>query len=143
MSCNKLLTGSALAGFLVAAAGCTTLGKALANRPVPGYGINDKAASEVGCDLQDIKTRAEQYKKQSYDQGGPGYVVPSVGDSVCDVFAKLGRPDDLETITTEFGGALNFWYRTGSTETYDLKMHLVVLEQDESGNRLVVTSVVW
>ncbi|MCZ6687324.1 MAG: hypothetical protein O7C69_06445, partial [Gammaproteobacteria bacterium] len=36
-------------------------------------------------------------KQQSFAEGGPGYVIPEVGDSGCDVFAKLGRPDDIIT----------------------------------------------
>ena len=127
----------------VIALGCTAIGKALANQPVPGYGVSPELAAEMGCDLEDIKRRGDQYKKQSFDSGGPGYVVPSVGDTGCDVLAKLGRPDDFDTITTELGGSMNWWYNTGSTQTRDFKAHLVTLRLNESGAGIVVTSVVW
>ncbi len=74
--------------LLTAGVACTSIAKSLAGQPVPGYGITEKAAAEMGCDLEDIKTCGEQYKKESYAEGGPGYAIPSVGDSGCDVFAN-------------------------------------------------------
>jgi hypothetical protein len=109
----------------------------------PAFGITEEAARTMGCDLANIKTRGDRYRTESYESGGPGYVVPSVGDTGCDVFAKLGRPDDIETITTEFGEALNFWYQTGTTQLGNIKMHLVVLGEDDAGTGTVVTSVAW
>ena len=123
--------------------GCMSLGAALANHPVPGYGVSEGFASSVGCELEVIKTRGDQYRKDSYAEGGPGYVVPSVGDTGCDVLAKLGSPDDVDTITTEVGGAMNWWYNTGSTQTQDFKTHLVTLGANEEATGVVVTSVVW
>ena len=87
--------------------GCMSLGAALANHPVPGYGVSEGLASSIGCELEVIKTRGDQYRKDSYAEGGPGYVVPSVGDTGCDVLAKLGRPDDFDTITTFVKGEKN------------------------------------
>ena len=122
--------------------GCTAVAAALVNHPVPGYGVNERMANSMGCDLEQIEQRGKQYRKESYDRGGPGYVIPNVGDSGCDVLAKLGRPNRVETIQVEGGGSMNFWYRTGSTQTYDFQMHLVVLEPHES-LMMVVKSVVW
>ena len=132
-----------LGGLLAAAAGCTGMAKAMAGRPVPAFGITEEAASAAGCQLDEIKLQGERHQRESYDAGGPGYVVPSVGDSVCDVFAKLGAPDDVQTITTEFGGAVHFQYSTGTTSQRNLKAHLVVLGENDSGTQMVVTSVVW
>ncbi len=133
----------ALLALGILGTGCTTLGKALANQPVPGYGVSPGLASEMGCDLEEIKEQGDQYRKESFDSGGPGYVVPSVGDTGCDVLAKLGRPDDFDTITTEVGGAMNWWYNTGSTQTRDFKTHLVTLGANKEATGVVVTSVVW
>ena len=134
-----------LAGLLVATAGCAAnpLLKAMVHKPIPGYGINEKLATISGCDLQDIKIRAKEYQRTSWDEGGPGYVVPSIGDSLCDVFAKLGAPDRSTTIATAVGGAVNLWYHTGSTQTYDFQTHVIVLEENETETAMIVTSVVW
>ena len=59
---------------------CTAIAKSLANQPVPAYGVSEELAEAMGCDLEDIKTRGEQYKRDSYDSGGPGYVIPRVGE---------------------------------------------------------------
>ena len=61
----------------------------------------------------------------------------------CDVLAKLGRPDDFDTITTEVGGAMNWWYNTGSTQTGNFKTHLVTFGANEEATGIVVTSLVW
>ncbi len=143
MLSNKLLVGFTLAGFLILTTACTGIAKSLAGQPLPAYGVNEELATLMGCDLADIQARGERYKRQSFDAGGPGYVVPSIGDTGCDVLAKLGRPDDSGAVTTEVGSALNFWYRTGTTQRGNVRMHLVVLEPDESRGGTVVTSVVW
>ena len=65
------------------------------------------------------------------------------GNTGCDVLAKLGRPDDFDMVATRAGESGTFWYHTGSTQTYNLKTHMVVMEESESGTRTVVTSVVW
>lgn len=123
-------------------AGCTTLGKALANRPVPGYGVDERAAALMNCDADSIKVQAQGYARRSYDAGGPGYIVPSVGDSGCDVLAKLGMPDNVGTIEWEGRGEVQFWYHTGSTQTYDRRTHLVTLRPGQERS-WVVSSVVW
>ncbi len=105
--------------------------------------MNEELANSMSCDLEQIKREGDEHKNQSYASGGPGYVVPSVGDTGCDVLAKLGRPDDFDTVETEFGGHLNFWYRTGSTQARDLKMHLVVMEENEDGPGMKVIRVGW
>ena len=57
-----------------------------------------------------------------------------IGDSGCDVLAKLGRLDDyLQTVTTEPRDALDFWQMTLTTQLRNLKSHLVVLQPDASG----------
>lgn len=76
---------------VAASVGCTAIGKELANQPVPAHGVDQELAEEMGCDLTDIQTRGERYKRESLDSGGPGHVMPSVGDTGCDVLAKLGR----------------------------------------------------
>ena len=123
--------------------GCTSLGAALANHPVPAYRVTEDLAASMGCDFDEIKTRGDQYRKDSYAEGGPGYVVPTVGDTGCDVLAKLGRPDDFDTITTQLGGSMNWWYHTGSTQTRDFKTHLVTLDANEEATGVIVASVVW
>ncbi len=122
---------------------CMGIAKSLANQPYAGYGLEEELVGVMGCDLEDVISRGKEYKRQSFAAGGPGYVVPSVGDTGCDVLAKLGRPDDYDTVETETDGHLNFWYRTGSTQTRDLKMHLVVMAENENGSGMVVIRVGW
>lgn len=141
MATSRTILTLFLGGLLFS--GCQSMGKALSGNPVPAYGITEEAASIAGCDLVEIKERGERYMRESFNSGGPGYVVPSVGDSACDVFAKLGAPDDVQTITTEFGGAIHFQYSTGTTSQRNFRAHLVVLGESDSGTQMVVTSVVW
>jgi len=56
---------------------------------------------------------------------------------------QLRRPDDSDAVITDLGSTPNFWYRTGTTQQGNVRMHLVVLEPDESRGGTVVTSVVW
>lgn len=134
----------ALVSCVLTAAACASIAQAFVHYPIPGLGVSEEMATRLGCDIDQIKADAEAYKAEIRDHGGLPYVViPRVGDTVCDVLAKLGRPERVETIQTQATMALNLWYRTGSTQTYDLQSHLVTLGPDESETRFVVTSVVW
>ncbi len=134
----------ALIASVLIAAGCASIAKAFVNQPIPGFGVNEEMATQLGCDIDQIKADAKTYKAEIRENGGPPYVViPRIGDTGCDVLAKLGRPDRVQTIQTAATVGLNLWYNTGSTQTYDYRSHLVTLGPDESETRFVVTSVVW
>ena len=139
---TRVLRAMPMAILVVAVNACMAVGAALVNHPVPGYGVSPEAAELMGCDLAEIERRGSDYRKTAYDDGGPGYVVPAVGDTGCDVLAKLGRPDEVRTISSTAGEALHLQYHTGSVRTRDFQAHLVVLELNDA-NQPVVTQVVW
>jgi len=140
---RRLTVAIVVVSIAFGTSGCMSVAKALAGHPVAGYGIDQDLADWMRCDLEETKRRGEEFKQQSYASGGRGYLVPSVGDSGCDVLAKLGRPDDIRSVSTENDTYFNLLYHTGSTQTYDYKAHQVTLVMNQMLNGLVATSVVW
>jgi len=117
-------------------AGCATMAKGFGGLP-PGYGVPDQVARDACGDLETFRAKVQEAKAEF--QGPP--LVPDVGDSLCEVLAKLGGPDDGMHTQVQGGETLTLYYYTGTPST-GRATHLVEISPGEDG-RGRVTAVVW
>lgn len=115
--------------------GCATLARAYG--PVPGYGVEESQLAAAGCDQGQFEEDVERYKAMD------GTAYPSMGDSLCDVWAKLGIPDDSQMIQTEWGNSLHYTYESGSIDAGTYDVHTVTFDCGSTAADCTVRSVSW
>ena len=124
----------------IAVVACATFSRSMGGLP-PGYGVSEQLATDVGCELEDIKEYAKAFAEEARDLGR--HQIPYVGMSVCRVLALLGVPDDIDLIDVGGVRSLDFWYQTGYERT---NLHLISLIQTEwraGRGDYKVDAIVW
>lgn len=106
--------------------------------------VDRMMATSIGCHISEIIVRADSYRSESYEKGGPAYLIPRIGDTGCDVLAKLGTPYKIGLVDEPRADSmLILWYQTGTTQARDWREHRIVIELDSTGTGMVVTGVAW
>ena len=75
---------------------------------VPGAGVTRATTAFLGCEYEDVRRRAESYRREL---GEGRYEPPRVGQSACSVLAAVGSPHEVKRNDSEAVRTQQWWYR--------------------------------
>ena len=109
----------------------------------PGYGVTEDLAI-LACGTREAFEERVEEEKAWLAANDWQIHIPVVSDTLCDVLAQLGAPDDMDRIESEVSGiAMHLTYRTGASRLNNLDFHSVWLRPNEDDLEFVVSEVFW
>ena len=136
------VTRSVLPATCLTLLACMSMARGLGRLP-PGYGVTDDLAIQA-CGTREAFEKRVEEEREWLAANDWRVHIPRVSDTLCDVLAQLGAPEDMDMIESDVSGrAMHLTYRTGALASNDLDFHSVWLRPNEDDQEIVVTDVVW